>query len=73
MRRTEVNKMVKNIIERQYPTLSSNKKEDILEKVSKTIRKDYYALDLNLKSEIKKRVNKEVYRGTNYSTNNKTI
>ena len=64
MKRTEVDKMVKNIIERQYPSLPSSKKEDILEKVSKTIKKDYYALDLNLKSETKRRIKKEVYRGT---------
>lgn len=61
MRRTEVNKMVKNIIERQYPNLSHNKKEDILQKVSKTIKKDFYALDLNLKSETKKRIQKEIF------------
>lgn len=64
MRRTEVNKMVKSIIERKYPTLPKSKKEDILQKVARTIRKDYYALDLNLKSETIRRINKEVSRGT---------
>lgn len=64
MKRTQVNEMVKNILERQYPSLPKSKKEDILEKVSRTIKKDYYALDLNLKSETKRRINQEVYRGT---------
>ncbi len=64
MRRTEVNTMVKNLIERKYPELKQEVKNDILYKVAKTIRKDYYALDLNLKSETIRRINKEVYRGT---------
>lgn len=73
MRRTEVNEMVKQMVEKNHPNLSQNRKNDIIYKVAKTIKKDYYALDLNLKSEIKKRINKEVSRGTSYSTNNKTI
>lgn len=64
MRRTEVNTMVKNLIERKYPELKQEVKNDILYKVAKTIKKDYYALDLNLKSETIRRINKEVYRGT---------
>lgn len=64
MRRTEVDIMVKNLIERKYPELKQEVKNDILYKVAKTIRKDYYALDLNLKSETIRRINKEVYRGT---------
>ena len=64
MRRTEVDIMVKNLIERKYPELKQEVKNDILYKVAKTIRKDYYALDLNLKSETIRRIKKEVYRGT---------
>lgn len=64
MRRTEVNTMVKNLIERKYPELKQEVKNDILYKVAKTIKKDYYALDLKLKSETIRRINKEVYRGT---------
>lgn len=64
MRRTEVDIMVKNLIERKYPELKQEVKNDILYKVAKTIRKDYYALDLNLKSEAIRRINKEVYRET---------
>lgn len=64
MRRTEVDIMVKNLIERKYPELKQEVKNDILYKVAKTIRKDYYALDLNLKSETIRRINKEVYHGT---------
>lgn len=64
MRRTEVNTMVKNLIERKYPELEQEVKNDILYKVAKTIKKDYYALDLNLKSETIRRINKEVYNGT---------
>ena len=64
MRRTEVNIMIKNLIERKYPELKQEVKNDILYKVAKTIRKDYYALDLNLKSEAIRRINKEVYRET---------
>ena len=64
MRRTEVDIMVKKLIERKYPELKQEVKNDILYKVAKTIRKDYYALDLNLKSETIRRINKEVYRGT---------
>lgn len=64
MRRTEVDIMIKNLIERKYPELKQEVKNDILYKVAKTIRKDYYALDLNLKSEAIRRINKEVYRET---------
>lgn len=64
MRRTEVNEMVKQMVEKNHPNLSQNRKNDIIYKVTKTIEKDYYALDLNLKSETKRRINMEVYHGT---------
>jgi hypothetical protein len=54
MRRTEVNEMVKQMVEKNHPNLSQNRKNDIIYKITKTIKKDYYALDLNLKSETKK-------------------
>ena len=64
MKRTEVNQMVKCMVERNYPDLNENIKNNIIYKVAKTIKKDYYVLDLNLKSETKRRINKEVSRGT---------
>lgn len=64
MRRTQVNSMVSDILEKKFPNLSKDKKINIVNNVSKTIKRDYYILDLNLKSETIRRINREVYRGT---------
>ena len=62
MNRRNVNQMVTNMVNRQYPNLHQAERNMIVTKVSNSIRKDYYALDLNLKSETKRRINNEVKR-----------
>ena len=60
MNRRNVNEMVTNMVDRQYPNLQQSKRNMVINNVSKSIRKDYYILDLNLKSETKRRINNEV-------------
>lgn len=62
MNRRNVNEMVTNMVDRQYPNLQQAKRSMVINNVSKSIRKDYYILDLNLKSETKRRINNEVKR-----------
>lgn len=62
MNRRNVNEMVTNMVDRQYPNLQQSKRSMVINNVSKSIRKDYYILDLNLKSETKRRINNEVKR-----------
>lgn len=62
MNRRNVNEMVTNMVDRQYPNLQQSKRNMVINNVSKSIRKDYYILDLNLKSETKRRINNEVKR-----------
>ena len=62
MNRRNVNEMVINMVDRQYPNLQQAKRNMVINNVSKSIRKDYYILDLNLKSETKRRINNEVKR-----------
>ena len=62
MNRRNVNEMVTNMVDRQYPNLQQAKRSIVINNVSKSIRKDYYILDLNLKSETKRRINNEVKR-----------
>ena len=62
MNRRNVNEMVTNMVDRQYPNLQQAKRNMVINNVSKSIRKDYYILDLNLKSETKRRINNEVKR-----------
>ena len=62
MNRKNVNQMVINMVDRQYPNLHQATRNMVVTKVSNSIRKDYYALDLNLKSETKRRINNEVKR-----------
>ena len=49
MNRRNVNEMVTNMVDRQYPNLQQAKRSMVINNVSKSIRKDYYILDLNLK------------------------
>lgn len=65
MKRTEVQGTITRMVERQFPDLNENKKEKVIEKVSKSIRRDFFILDLNLKSEMKRRIKSEVLCGTN--------
>ena len=62
MNRRNVNEMVTNMVDKQYPNLQQAKRSMVINNVSKSIRKDYYILDLNLKSETKRRINNEVKR-----------
>ena len=62
MNRRNVNEMVTNMVDRQYPNLQQAKRSMVINNVSKSIRKDYYIWDLNLKSETKRRINNEVKR-----------
>ena len=62
MNRRNVNEMVTNMVDRKYQNLQQDKRNMVINNVSKSIRKDYYILDLNLKSETKRRINNEVKR-----------
>ena len=62
MNRRNVNEMVTNMVDRQYPNLQQAKRSMVIKNIKKSIRKDYYILDLNLKSETKRRINNEVKR-----------
>ena len=62
MNRRNVNQMVINMVDRQYPNLHQATRNMVVTKVSNSIRKDYSALDSNLKSQTKRRINNEVTR-----------
>lgn len=64
MKRTEIKDVVIRTINRQYPDIDNNLKQEVVEKVSRSIRKDFYILDLQLKSEMKRRIKSEVLHGT---------